>query len=403
MVFYRYLDEGFFPVFIHLVQKNRVKFMSDAYTYSVISTGQIHEDFGLADVQESFAKLFKTTPEKASKYVGVQKILKKDLAHGKAQALKSRLESIGMVIALKEHKPVTADSEPMALSIEERASKKPDTTMTCPKCDLQQEKVEQCSGCGVFIEKILGAGDTVIEPATIIGQSTGITEPQADSAAVAAEEAPVAVMTVQEADSLRIGGIAAAAIAAAVGALVWKYIAVIFSYEHEVIAWGIGAAVGIGASMLGSKGLYMGMICGVFALLAVLGGKYMAMESFQESWSEDITTAISGQEEEFKQYYQQDLNAAEAFSEGVEGKEDLENFLHEHGYTEIYEIDEITDVEIANFNEYVVPHLKQIAEQKPTFEQWLQGSFQKNLDDVSTMELVKSDIGIFGIIFFFLV
>ena len=154
--------------------------------------------------------------------------------------------------------------------------------------------------------------------------------------------------------------------------------------------------------MLGSKGLSTGVICGVFALLAILGGKYMAMESFQESWSDDITTAIEGQEEEFKQYYQQDLKAAEAFSEGVEGKEDLENFLHEHGYTEIYEVDEITDVEIANFNEYVVPNLKKIAEQKPTFEQWLQGSFQENLDDVSTMELVKSDIGIIGIIFLFL-
>ena len=80
--------------------------MSDASTYTVISTGQIHDDFGLTDVQESFAKLFKTTPEKASAYVGVQKILKKDLDHTKAEALKSRLESIGMVIALKEHKPL---------------------------------------------------------------------------------------------------------------------------------------------------------------------------------------------------------------------------------------------------------------------------------------------------------
>ena len=206
--------------------------MSDASTYSVISTGKIHADFGLADVQESFVKLFKTTPEKASKYVGVKKILKKDLEHGKAQVLKSRLESIGMVIALKEHKPISA--EPMDLTIEEKAPEKADTTMTCPKCDLQQEKAEQCSSCGVFMEKLLGSGasDTIIGPSTIIGQSTAITEPQADGTA---EETPVAVMTVQEADSLKMGGIAAAAIAAVLGALVWKYVAVIFGYEHGLL------------------------------------------------------------------------------------------------------------------------------------------------------------------------
>jgi len=69
---------------------------------------------------------------------------------------------------------------------------------------------------------------------------------------------------------------------------------------------------------------------------------------------------------------------------------------------EIYEVDEVTDAEIENFNEYVVPHLKRIAEEKPSFEEWLAGSFQENLDDVSTMDLVKADIGILGIIFLLL-
>ena len=42
--------------------------MSNTSTFSVISTGQIHDDFGLAEVQQSFAKLFKTTPEKQKEY-----------------------------------------------------------------------------------------------------------------------------------------------------------------------------------------------------------------------------------------------------------------------------------------------------------------------------------------------
>ncbi len=376
--------------------------MSNVSTYTVINTGKIHDDFEVEDVKNSFAKLFKTTPEKANAYVGVQKILKKDLEHTKAQALKSRLESIGMVIALKEHKPA-ANTDAMSLSIEEKEPIKADTTMTCPKCDLRQEKAEQCAGCGVFVQKLLApsANDTAIGSSTVIDQSTAITEPQAN-ATVSSTVPAATTITVQEGDSLKISGIAAAAVAAVVGALIWKFITVFFNYELGFIAWGIGLAVGVGAAMFGSKGMSTGIICGVFALLAILGGKYMAMQTFQETWANDIATSIEGQEAEFKVYYQQDLKAAEAFSEGVGSKEDLIKFMTEHGYSEYYEVENITDEEITDFNEYVVPHLKKIAEEQPSFDEWVKGSFGDALDDVSAMELVKSDIGIMGIIFLFL-
>ena len=375
--------------------------MSDVSTYTVISTGKIHDDFGIDDVKNSFVKLFKTTPEKANAYVGVQKVLKKELEHTKAQALKSRLESIGMVIALKEHKPV-ANADTMSLSIEDKEPIKADTTMTCPKCDLRQEKAEQCIGCGVFVQKLLtqSANDTAIGSSTVNGQSTAITEPQAEAKSPIAPAATTT--TVQEGDSLKISGIVAAAAAAVVGALIWKFITVFFNYELGFIAWGIGLVVGVGAAMFGSKGMSTGVICGIFALLAILSGKYMAMQTFQETWANDIATSIEGQETEFQEYYQQDLKAAEVFSEGVESKEALIQFMTEHGYSEYYEVENITDDEIADFNEYVVPHLKKIAEQQPSFDEWVQESFGEALDDVSTMELVKSDIGIMGIIFIFL-
>ena len=377
--------------------------MNNVSTYTVISTGKIHDDFGVEDVNNSFAKLFKTTHEKANAYVGVQKILKKDLEHTKAQALKSRLESIGMVIALKEHKPV-ANADAMSLSIDEKEPAKADTTMTCPKCDLRQEKAEQCAGCGVFVQKLQApsANDTSIGSSAVIGQSTAITEPQVDATVSSAAPTTTTTTNVQEGDSLKISGIAAAAVAAVVGALIWKLITVFFNYELGFIAWGIGLGVGVGAAMFGSKGMSTGIICGIFALLAILGGKYMAMQTFQETWANDISTSIEGQEAEFKEYYQQDLKAAEVFSEGVESKEALIKFMTEHGYSEYYEVENITDEEIIDFNEHVVPHLKKIAEEQPSFDEWVKGSFGDALNDVSTMELVKSDIGIMGIIFLFL-
>jgi hypothetical protein len=128
----------------------------------------------------------------------------------------------------------------------------------------------------------------------------------------------------------------------------------------------------------------------------------MAMSHLQNTWAEDITAVIEGEEQIYQEYYYQDLRAAEAFGDGIEDKTELIAFLKEHGYEEYYDVDNISDVEIADFNEYVVPHLKRITETKPSFEEWLKGSFQENIQDVSTATLVFFDFGLMGIVFLFL-
>ncbi len=372
--------------------------MSEMSTYTVISTGQLQEDFGLEEVKNSFAKLFKTTPEKASAYVGVKKILKKNLDHSKAHKLKARLEQIGMVVALKENKQATS-ADAMSLSVEDKAPTKEDTTMTCPKCNLRQEKAEQCSGCGVYVEKLLAPSATD----TVIGQSTIMKAPPIEdpSNATGITTAPT-MQTSSGAKGINLVGIAAAAGVAVVGALLWKYITVWFGYEFAIIAIGIGAGVGIAAVMFESEGVATGIICAIFTLLSIFGGKYMAMSYLQETWSQDITAAIEGEEDIYRDYYQQDLKAAEAFGDGIEDKKELVAFLKEHGYEEYYDVDNISEAEIADFNEYVVPHLKRISETTPSFEEWLQGSFQENVEDLSTSSLVFLDFGLMGILFLLL-
>ena len=373
--------------------------MNDSSTYTVISTGKLHENFRLEDVKQNFAQLFKTTPEKASRYVGVHKILKKDMQLNKAQALKKRLEQIGMVIALKEYyAPVENE-----LTIEEKAPEQTGLTMTCPKCVLVQEKSEQCSNCGVYVQKLLGSGpnDTSIGQSTIIGQTTIIKKPnlsahEKEQTNVNASEVTSGANVKDEA--FKVSGVAAAAVIAVIGALLWKYISVWFGYEFGILAWGIGLAIGITAISLESKGITTGIICAALALFSILGGKYMAMQSFQETWSEDIFAAIEGQEKEYQEYYLQDLKAAEAFGDGVDSKEELVAFLNDHGYKEVYGVDEIGEYELQEFNEYVVPHLKQISETNPTFEEWLGGT-EENIKDLSTSQLMLSDFGILGFVF----
>ena len=371
--------------------------MSEMSAYTVISTGQLQEDFGLEDVKNSFAKLFKTTPEKASAYVGVKKVLKKNLDHKKAHTLKTRLEQIGMVIALKEHKSAAADAMP--LSIEEKTPVEEDNMMVCPKCNLRQEKAEQCAGCGVYIQKLIApsASDTVI------GQSTIMKAPNMDQAANATGiTAAPSIETSNGGKGLNVVGIAAAAGVAIIGALLWKYITVWFGYEFAIIAIGIGAGVGIAAVMFESEGMATGALCAIFTLLSIFGGKYMAMSYLQETWTQDITAAIEGEEDIYKAYYQQDLKAAEAFGDGIEDKKELIAFLKEHGYEEYYDVNNISDAEIADFNEYVVPHLKRISDTNPSFEEWLQGSFQENVENISTSSLVFLDFGLMGILFLIL-
>ena len=367
--------------------------MNDLSTYMVISTGQLQENFGLEDVKNSFAKLFKTTPEKAGTYVGAQKILKKNLELSKAQALKTRLEQIGMVIALKEHKPVTTSAS--SLSIEEKVPTKEDTTMTCPKCNLRQEKAEQCTGCGVYVKKLLApsANDT------IIGQTTIMKKPEVP---VQENSEYSSSLSTSKSKSLKIAGIAAAGVVAVLGALLWKYITVWFGYEFAIIAIGIGFAVGIAAVMFESEGVATGVICAIFTLLSIFGGKYMAMSSLQETWVQDITTAIEGEEETYRKYYEQDIAAAKAFGNGIEDRKELIAFLSEHGYSEFYDVENITGAEIADFNEYVVPHLKRISKTNPTFDEWLKGTFSENVQEMSTASLMFIDFGIMGIVFLFL-
>ncbi len=130
--------------------------MNDSSTYTVICTGQIHDDFDLSDVQESFAKLFNTTVDKVSAYFGTQKIVKKKVDSQMAQDLKARLEEIGMVVELEEHavedklKNFSIDG----LSLVDKEPLKEENSMLCPKCDLRQDKAEQCSACGIYVDKL---------------------------------------------------------------------------------------------------------------------------------------------------------------------------------------------------------------------------------------------------------
>jgi len=76
--------------------------MEEDFTYNVISSGELIDQFDLSQVQIDVAKLFNVDQGKANAFVGQRKIIKKDLSLKKAQAYKQKLESIGLEIVLKQ-------------------------------------------------------------------------------------------------------------------------------------------------------------------------------------------------------------------------------------------------------------------------------------------------------------
>lgn len=73
-------------------------------------------------------------------------------------------------------------------------------------------------------------------------------------------------------------GIIAGIVAGVAGAIAWAIIAVVTGFEIGWLAWGIGAAVGAAVAW-GSEGSpSLGVIAVVITVLAIVGGKYLAVE-----------------------------------------------------------------------------------------------------------------------------
>jgi hypothetical protein len=73
-------------------------------------------------------------------------------------------------------------------------------------------------------------------------------------------------------------GIVAGILCGVAGAVLWGVIAAFTGYEIGWIAWGIGALVGAGIAWGMDGGTVPGVLAVVISILAILGGKFVALE-----------------------------------------------------------------------------------------------------------------------------
>jgi hypothetical protein len=77
-----------------------------------------------------------------------------------------------------------------------------------------------------------------------------------------------------------VPGIAGAAAAGLIGMLVWFFLVKVTGSQIAFAAWGVGLLAGLGARGLGRDGSRgLGIAAGVAALVAILGGQWLAAQS----------------------------------------------------------------------------------------------------------------------------
>jgi hypothetical protein len=418
--------------------------MSASSTYSVFSTGQIKLGHEPASVQSAFAELFKITPDKALPYINEQRLLKKGLTHPSAQAFINHLEQLGLEVTLEENKPEVVQPSISTLSLvpmdEERGRESSDgstatgsttgsttglttglttesttdsttglatgpttssttisTTsatsgasgLTCPKCQLEQTNASQCAGCGVYFDKV--SNQESDDPEQV---NSGSSRPGRKAASRS-----TTVITRDKSSSTGVLALGVGAVVALLGAWVWKLIAVNLGFEFGMVAWVIGGAIGFAAAVVGSRGEVQGTLCGILTIMAILGGKYLTIETVKSEWQLMAAGLSDVGAEVFQEAYEQDLAFAEQYVNEVNDDRSLREFIIEYGYSDADDADAVTFDEITAFKSIAEQPLKTLHSNDPGLEQWLESSYKAQFEAYSTFDLIKEDFGIVDVLF----
>lgn len=175
-----------------------------------------------------------------------------------------------------------------------------------------------------------------------------------------------------------------------VGMFVWYGIAMATGYELGIVAWGIGALVGVGTRLLGKvQTQAFGIIAGACALVAILGGQYLSV-------SQTFKTEM---EKGMKAAYENQLKYAR---EVAQTQNDQELKVVMAKYDEDYENGQVSDKDLAAFKANSLPRMKDLASGKVTRAEY-EKQFRSIMNAVvSPWELMKASLSLFTLLWLFL-
>ena len=102
-----------------------------------------------------------------------------------------------------------------------------------------------------------------------------------------------------------------------------------------------------------------------------------------------------------QQIYEEERATALALDAVRYDDDGLREFMVDHGFTEEFAPEDVTDEDLSWFHSEIEPALDE-ALAAPDFENWYQGRLQEELGDVATLDLVLDDIGFLSVLFLLL-
>ena len=362
--------------------------MGDVATYKIVNSGEFLAGFDPAQVKRTFAVLFNLPVEKAQAALERRCVLKKGLVKDKADIYKKRLEVIGLNIRI-EPEITGLTLQPLDVEAIPSSAAEPDTNLVaCPKCMLEQPLAELCCGCGcgMYMHKLNAAHNTVqsesrFDTKSEKNQYSKVSKKLTDEQAGAAIYFP-------------------ALIAALLGACLWIFISLALNFELGIIAWVIGGLIGFAAAKSGGRGEMSGIVCGLFALVAIAGGKYCVTYYAHKEFVSTVAAAYA--EADLKPLYEAEQHNAKRYLATVVDEPSLKQFMVFYGYGLAVNISGLTQEEITYFKTYTAPLLKQLAVGGLSMSEWAKASLSANVEQVSTLEMLIADLGFIDWVWLFL-
>ncbi|MEJ2621484.1 MAG: hypothetical protein P8163_14835 [Candidatus Thiodiazotropha sp.] len=362
-------------------------------TYNVVFSGKLLQGFETEQAVKAFSTLFKLPQEKTVKILGKRHTLKKGVSRDVAKRWKKKLQEIGLEVSLEPQAPAIASEPGLSLVPIEEESDIPVTThvvetatpsKVCPNCGSEVATMtDPCPNCGVYPHKVISRP-----------------KPHANRASNSrdVEEFETTSMDADDSNnSLTMQGLIAGAAAALIGALLWKGITVAIDYELGFIAWIIGGGIGFAVAFSGNRGQAAAVFCGVMALVAILGGKYLFFSGLQNQVGEIIADSSA----DLHLLYAEEMSDAKALA-AVNGEADTRQFMVDHGYSEASSADSVTREELDQFQNEITPRLVGFSDLPPSYDEWYQSTIEENFESISPIDILIESFDFFDAIFLFL-
>jgi hypothetical protein len=190
-------------------------------------------------------------------------------------------------------------------------------------------------------------------------------------------------------------GVAGAIVGGLVGMLGWYFLIKATGFEIGYAAWGVGVLAGIGARILGHSGSnVLGVSAGACALVAIVGGQFLAAKS---TVNEIFEQAAKGAYESQLAYAKDALQAIPTGSDA-----EIQAFLAKEAAKEGGEAGRITGAEIQEFRQKELPKLREFASGKRGAREF-DKEMQKVKDSfVGDLLILKESLSLFTLLWIFL-